>query len=225
MIQLLLSPNAYVCSVDNRYIFLDLIKDKYLSLTDEKAALFTQLHRGAAELTPGHKSLIAGLQKAGIITACGATGKAIEWPTCRATDRDIHDFDVSCRVAISDYVKVFGACAKASFLLRYRSILPIVEQIKAGKAAARHHPIGTRNDIASLARLFYRLRPIYPHKPICLHDSIALYVFLNSYGYYPDWVFGVTAEPFHAHCWLQQGGIVLNDSLDSIGRYTPIMVV
>jgi hypothetical protein len=42
---------------------------------------------------------------------------------------------------------------------------------------------------------------------------------------FPRWVFGVQSRPFAAHCWLQLGGVVLNDTVDHVKRYTPIMVV
>ena len=37
-------------------------------------------------------------------------------------------------------------------------------------------------------------------------------------------VFGVTM-PFAAHCWVQQGDVVLNDALDRVLRFRPIMVL
>jgi hypothetical protein len=42
---------------------------------------------------------------------------------------------------------------------------------------------------------------------------------------YPDWVFGVNADPFEAHCWVQAGNVVLNDTVAWVSGFTPIMVV
>ena len=39
-----------------------------------------------------------------------------------------------------------------------------------------------------------------------------------------DWVFAVKGAPFAAHCWIQLGDIVLNDSVENVRAYTPIMV-
>jgi hypothetical protein len=62
-------------------------------------------------------------------------------------------------------------------------------------------------------------------KHVCLYDSLALVEFLAHYRLFPQWVFGVMAEPFAAHCWVQQDDRVLNDSVDYVRGFTPIMVV
>jgi hypothetical protein len=49
--------------------------------------------------------------------------------------------------------------------------------------------------------------------------------FLARHGIHPVWIFGVQARPFAAHCWLQLNGTVLNDTVDHVIGYTPIMAV
>ena len=58
-----------------------------------------------------------------------------------------------------------------------------------------------------------------------LYDSLALLEYLARYGIYADWVFGVQTRPFAAHCWVQHGDIVFNDTVEHVSGYTPIMVV
>jgi hypothetical protein len=70
---------------------------------------------------------------------------------------------------------------------------------------------------------FKNLRPLYPRPYLCLFDSLALLEFLASYGSFPRVVFGVVADPFQAHCWLQEGNVVLDDDLERVGRYKPIL--
>ena len=38
-------------------------------------------------------------------------------------------------------------------------------------------------------------------------------------------VFGVTGDPFSAHCWVQVDELVLNDTLGNANAYTPIRTV
>ena len=59
----------------------------------------------------------------------------------------------------------------------------------------------------------------------CLHDSLALLEFLARHGIFPDWVFGVRARPFVAHCWVQYEDMVFNDTVEHVTGYIPIMVV
>ena len=60
---------------------------------------------------------------------------------------------------------------------------------------------------------------------LCLFDSLALIHFLARFRVFPDWVFGVTADPFEAHCWVQTGGVVLNDTVERVSAFTPIMSI
>lgn len=78
---------------------------------------------------------------------------------------------------------------------------------------------------AFLAAIFDILRPLYPRPYLCIFDSLALLEFLAFHGIYPRWVFGVNADPFHAHCWVQCGETVLNDRLERVLPLAPIMAV
>ncbi|MNN96111.1 hypothetical protein D3C81_2150420 [compost metagenome] len=49
--------------------------------------------------------------------------------------------------------------------------------------------------------------------------------FLARRGLHADVVFGVIGDPFSAHCWLQAGTLVLNDSIGNIDTYTPIRAI
>lgn len=59
----------------------------------------------------------------------------------------------------------------------------------------------------------------------CLPRSIAMALRLARYGYRADVVLGVKLAPFAAHCWVQCGDEVLNDSLEEVQRYVPILVI
>jgi hypothetical protein len=70
---------------------------------------------------------------------------------------------------------------------------------------------------------FNSLRLFYPRSYLCLFDCLALLNYLSFHSIFPTWVFGVVADPFSAHCWLQQDGVVLNDTVETVAKYTPIM--
>jgi hypothetical protein len=54
---------------------------------------------------------------------------------------------------------------------------------------------------------------------------LALVDFLAYLHFYPDLVIGVRLAPFSFHAWVQFGDIVLNDEVDTVRPYTPILVV
>ena len=87
---------------------------------------------------------------------------------------------------------------------------------------------GSTPEPSLLARVvgeYNQWRPFFPRSYLCLFDSLALFDLLLRHGVRVDWVYGVQAEPFEAHCWLQAGDLVVNDTLDRVAPFTPIMVV
>lgn len=85
-------------------------------------------------------------------------------------------------------------------------------------------PLARDSDaIVRRAVLFDRWLPWVPGQGVCLYRAYTLRRFLRSGGLDADWVFGVRTWPFSAHCWLQAGDLLLDDDLDRVGLYTPIL--
>jgi hypothetical protein len=59
----------------------------------------------------------------------------------------------------------------------------------------------------------------------CLLVSIALMQDLLRRGVIAELVIGVRSTPFAAHAWVQQGELLLNDRLDVVRAYTPLMML
>lgn len=72
---------------------------------------------------------------------------------------------------------------------------------------------------------FDRLSPWLPRAGLCLMRSLQQRLYLKRRGHGVAWVFGVRTWPFEAHCWLQAGTVVLDDRVDHVAGFTPILVV
>ncbi len=120
---------------------------------------------------------------------------------------------------------------------RYRFITTAVQMLRTpGHATVAAHlsakPLGRRahaavsqDEIVRQTALFARWLPWVPSQGACLYRASFLRRFLAASGLTADWVFGVTTWPFSAHCWLQAGDLLLDDDLDRVATYTPLMVV
>ncbi|HEY2707198.1 MAG TPA: lasso peptide biosynthesis B2 protein [Caulobacteraceae bacterium] len=75
------------------------------------------------------------------------------------------------------------------------------------------------------AQVFDQLSPFAPFHGECLFRAFVLLAYLRLEGRDATWVFGVRTYPFQAHCWLQVGDVVLNDAVERICAYTPILAV
>jgi hypothetical protein len=133
------------------------------------------------------------------------------------------ELEASARASLLSVIRFFWSCGKVHWRLRFGTFASTV----AGLERRRHHAGSTREfDVARASPLiarFQRLRPLFPRRYLCLFDSLALFEFLAGYDCFPHLVFGVIADPFEAHCWLQAGTVVLNDNLERTDRYKPIL--
>ena len=57
----------------------------------------------------------------------------------------------------------------------------------------------------------------------CLARSVAFRMLAFRRGLTPTLVMGVKLDPFSAHCWVQTGDCVANDSLERVRNFTPIL--
>ena len=73
------------------------------------------------------------------------------------------------------------------------------------------------------AETFRRARLYVPIETCCLLDSLSLIDFLSRRRLPARLVFGVTSDPFAAHCWVQAGEWVLNDLVGNVIAHTPIL--
>ena len=120
----------------------------------------------------------------------------------------------------------FSSCMRASRELSRQPLQVILEAVRARKARGTAGAGPPDFDRArSLVRVFARLRWYYPRPYLCLFDSLALLHFLARFDLFPDWVFAVSADPFEAHCSVQLGDVVLNDTVERVSALIPIMSV
>jgi hypothetical protein len=135
------------------------------------------------------------------------------------------DFGSRPRVTARHLRRLLMAFARARWQRARWPIARIVSAVAAARTrmpARMSGPAAVRDEVAA----FLHLRAIlYTVKDGCLLDCLTLLHYLAPYGVSPQWVFGVQADPFVAHCWLQLGDFVFNDHPDRVRPFSPIMVV
>lgn len=84
---------------------------------------------------------------------------------------------------------------------------------------------GEERAIAAAAQAFQHMLPWVPAQGVCLYRSFFLLSFLRRRGLSASWVFGVQTYTFEAHCWLQAGDLVLDDHLEHVRGFAPILAL
>lgn len=231
---------------EDHAVILDLKRDAYFALPKDQAAALAHVvcdwPRPRNFRTAPHPNqpdcceagLRAMLSK-GLLTTDTMTGKSAAPVRIAKPDKPLlatallHTlFNDSVvrppRVAITDVAAFLAAYAHATLSLRFSCIESIVLRVGARRPSARRGPTDLEQ-MRSLLLKFRLIRPfVYSSMNKCLLDSYVLVEFLARYDAYPLWIFGVRTRPFAAHCWVQEGSFVLNDTPEHAGNHEPIMV-
>ena len=234
-----LQPHVFLCQGKRHWVILDAHRDKYLCVDRRQFEALGPSLKGwegatgagtcsAAAVPEDAVALASQLLTLDILSERPAPAKDA-LPTAYPLPTEAIDPDSPARSRRSSYIHAgafFASSARASRELRKQRFQHTVELVRARKNrnAGRAGPLDFER-ARSLVAVFDRLRWFYPRSYLCLFDSLALVHFLARFQVYPDWVFGVNADPFEAHCWVQAGSVVLNDTVERVSALTPIMCV
>jgi hypothetical protein len=233
-----LSSHAYICDTSHHRLFLDLLADRYLAVDRGQMALIHPLlHRYSNVVAEDEKigtisqdsmELLSDLVAAGVLTLDSASGREVRPLQIPLATETLATPGVGPSVGarVTHFPRVVLALAIAHRSLSRESIYSTVHRISRTKRERQNSMQSIPLDeLSRLIATFNSLRAFYPLDYVCLFDSLALLEFLIRFGVNVDWIFGVASDPFAAHCWLQQGNVVLNDPLEKVAGYYPILAV
>jgi hypothetical protein len=207
-------------------VWLDIRRDRYFATPHThnwpKGAIASLVKSGLLVDRQDHPSA----KPATPVSASACSGE-IRLPVLRPTPhiRLHHVLNITAAWIIGAGTLKFRGLEGAIARIRSRSVRPDDEE--ACPLARTISGAGANLDERSLPELisaFALLRPFFfALRGRCLLSSVVLSEFLARYGMRSECVFGVKARPFAAHCWLECGNRVLNDSVERVRAFTPIL--
>jgi hypothetical protein len=222
MTTLSLRNGVHCCIADGRTAFLDVNSDRYFALPPRLEQAFANLVQSGDEpLSDDCLKLLAPLIQSGILTPdnsglCPISPRHL--PLAQASV-----FDTPAEEA--GFLHTATAIVVQAWVAYQLKRLPLhrtLARIEARKKRARCRRVEAP---AAALSAFIKTRRIIGTQNHCLRWSLALVELLALNQYYPDLVLGVRMGPFSAHAWVQDGDFVLNDEVDQIRPYTPILVI
>lgn len=194
------------CEIDGTLIFLDIAQDRYFRLPETR-----------------NEAVLSELDASGR----GRCGQPLGW--VRPSDwvpplRQCRFVDVG-PFRLGDIARSLWIQRRIERRLLARSLRSVLTEL--------HHVVAHREAATSqldcagarTIRAFEHSRLLRSAADRCLPRSIALAFALAAQRCHAHVVIGVKLAPFAAHCWVQAGDEVLNDSAEEVRRYTQILVV
>ncbi|TPG03995.1 lasso peptide biosynthesis B2 protein [Rhodanobacter glycinis] len=213
------------CQVDGRLVFLDVESDRYFQLSRALEHVFTA-HVGGDETTD-----VSDLIALNVLTEHPGAPNAMQpcamTPAARSImESSLHPLEARA-IAI---LEVLALVYATKLQLKTHRLKPILLGLQATRNSRTSDTILQRGDLdeeryRQAAAAFSSARRYVPAQTHCLLDSISLLRFLARRALRATLVFGVIPDPFSAHCWLQAGELVLNDTVGNVNAHSPIRIV
>lgn len=236
-----LANHVSACNVAGDVILLDMRADQYIGVAESDGEVLADLVQDWPRTSKRMSSRISESTDAQLLAEQMVTDGLLiraSSDSRRPNTREIEKARVALLpgyqrkvppIYLHHVMRAVRASLTARLLLRARSFEYVVRRFERRNCAHRDNEAGARNSsiesLRELASIFDRIRPwLYTAKDACLLDSLTLGEFLVGYNFYPAWVFGVSSEPFTAHCWLQHDDVVINDTPEHVLNFTRIMV-
>jgi len=211
-----LAPQVHAVSIASDIVFLDIGSDAYLCLAD--AAQYLRLGPGGRiEADPPQAA--TDLLEAGLL-ATQSAGTRHMTPAPEPVARGLEP--AKAALSASAIGAAIIANARAASAIRH---LSFVEILALAGTLSQEVLVAPSAALIEECSRFARMAPWLPREGLCLMRSLQQRLYLARRGLSAAWVFGVRTWPFEAHCWLQAGDIVLDDTPEHAGSYTPILVI
>ncbi len=209
-----LRPDVHLARLESDVVLLDAGRGEYLCLA-QAAEAFAQPTAGPTHILD--KDLAEEAAALGLTGAGVSLGVALPPPAAA-------DLVTQPDKLLTRADRVAGIMAYLIVLRRYHG-RPFPRLLSYAARKRRPMPPQSLAALADQVTAFRQILPWAPFQGVCLYRSFYLLAFLRRRGFEATWVFGVQAWPFEAHCWLQVGDTVLDDSLDRVRPFTPILAI
>jgi len=209
------------CFVADRALFLDVPRDRYFCLSHKASRAFHDVVDGRNAGIETCEQLVAlGIfeisDAATPTTPCNAP-----MPPERSLAEDARQKGFASRWETSRAMLALGA---ASLQLRYRGLERALGDIRVRKSHLAGNQYRERV-IEAIAQGYRGTRALLSDQDRCLVRSLAISRRLLAAGVAPDLVLAVKLQPFQAHCWVQLGGLLINERREVVRDYTAILIV
>ncbi|CAM2893504.1 lasso peptide biosynthesis B2 protein [Brevundimonas diminuta] len=209
-----LSSEIYACEVGAQMVLLDLRGDRFFLASPRlQRALQRLLERSPLDIASQTLLRDQGIDP--------AKWDNVESPEIVVAEGDALDAAPRDRSRLA--VAIVHQ-ARAAIALKFTSLEKIIGRVRETRANMEPNS-RTYESLGPTAAAFRASAKYFPSDQKCLRRSIALARYARRHGHDVTLYIGVKLQPFAAHCWVQDGAIVLNDSIDEVRRFTPIMAV
>ena len=217
-----LSDHVHWCNCEGRAVFLDIRADRYFCIPKTSNDAFLRL--AARRMQPSDKDLLDALVARGLLIETKSNGGIRPAPVIDAPTHDLAD-ERRQSAAILWVLRSLAAELGAAWRLRIREFQAVIEGARNRVRTTTGECDSASVALQAIASASASAALVIRSHDRCLVRALAAHALCARAGVKPELVFGVTAHPFAAHCWVQLGSTVLVGGFEQARLYTPILVI
>lgn len=225
---------------NGQVVLLDIRRQKYIGLGRVSSALLAPYVEGWPSIDgddsverkyvdESARATLTKMERLGLITRDPVQAYTATPTITAPAARTLVPADLEERptVKLRFGLRILQSCLAAAWDLRLCRFEQVVSRLRGRKTERHMAAAGCDQQVLfSVVERYVYARPFFfSARNACLYDSRTLLELLYHHGISPSWVFGVHTEPFQAHCWLQLGDLVVNDAVENVSRFTPILAI
>lgn len=211
-----LPAHVHAVRIDEDLVFLDERADAYLCLVGAAHVLALGADGGVSATD---EEAVQALIEEGLLAEDPGPARSGPPPKARI-DLDLETGPASR----AQVVALSRACLTSAHDLRRCSFAGLLARARARRGRLNASDVDPEA-VVTASKAFRRMRPWAPIGGACLQRSYLMLAYLHNLGLDADWVIGVRTWPFMAHCWLQAGGVSLEEDAERLVAYSPILAV
>lgn len=204
------APTLAYCYCGELAVILDVAQDRYFALAVQQE-------------TGGSRSALPGLEQLPSYSEAIAQDTVFTGP---------HDNKVTGEYPILKKINLLLLALMVAALVTdmlYRRRIRN-QSFQAVIAREYHRPMSywparLQPDLTALRTAFENIGPMVGKDGRCLSRSFAYRLLAKRFGYNVNLIIGVKVDPFAAHCWVEYGSQVANDSLEQVRLFNPILIL
>ncbi|TYC98005.1 lasso peptide biosynthesis B2 protein [Novosphingobium sp. BW1] len=210
------------CRVGDRIIFLDIVADRYFCLSPEAEHSFRALVEGGTP--PPDDAHVQGLLARGVLMTSAAQQAPVACRPIVMPLTSVLDLDLP-QPALAGTTSALCYLATTRVRLKMAGLGQTLSWLSTRKSRLPTSPALPEGQVERIMAGFVSAARIASQIDLCLANSIAVASRMIAKGIRPDVVLGVQLGPFSAHCWVQHGDQLVNDRVDMVRTFTPILVL
>ncbi len=215
-----LRAGVHYCVADGATTFLDVDADRYFGLPASCQEAFAYLVENGVALDK-HVRALAPLTAATLLVPTDIPER-FPLPTIVPEVRESALDLIDARPSPWPFLRAWYCQAQAKRDLSRKPLSQVLANLSNRKTGTGQNKVPPSSKILAA---FLETSIVTQTHDQCLRRSIAMVNYLAHYTCSPLFVIGVRNNPFEAHAWVQYDGMALNDDVEKIGRFTPILAI